>query len=83
MVSAAATLAQVLVPAGDRWNCTLATPLPVSAESDVDIVIAPRRIPLVAAVTAPVGAVLSTRTLAIVADVNVFPTLSVVITRRS
>ena len=35
------------------------------------------------AVTDPVGAVLSTRTLAMVADVKVLPTLSVVMTRRS
>ena len=35
------------------------------------------------AVTAPVGFVLSTRTLAIVAEVKVLPALSVVITRRS
>ena len=83
IVSAAPCAAQVLVPAGERWNWTDAMPDPPSAES-VDIVIAPRRMPLVAgAVTAPVGAVLSTRTLAIVADVNVLPTLSVVITRRS
>ena len=35
------------------------------------------------AVTDPVGAVLSTRTLAMVAEVKVLPTLSVVMTRRS
>ena len=76
-------LVQVLVPAGDRWYCTELTPLPPSAELAV-MLIAPRRMPLlVGAVTLPVGAVLSTRTFAIVADVNVFPTLSVVITRKS
>ena len=35
------------------------------------------------AVIDPVGAVLSTRTLAIVAEVKTVPTLSVVMTRRS
>ncbi len=83
VASAVATLDHVLVPAGERWNSALATPDPPSAESDVTT-----KVPLMTAldagaITDPVGAVLSTRTLAIVADVNVLPTLSVVTTRTS
>ena len=83
VVSAVATFVHVLVPAGERWNSALATPEPASAESEVIA-----KVPLMmaddrGAVTDPVGAVLSTRTLAIVAEVKALPTLSVVMTRRS
>ena len=70
--------------AGDTWNCADDTPEPVSALLADTATAAPETKALLAGVVmVPVGAVLSTRTLAIVGDVNVFPTLSVVITRRS
>ena len=83
VVSAAATLVHVFVPAGERWNCALATPDPPSAESDVTENVPLMMAPDAGAVTDPVGAELSTRTLAMVGDVKVLPTLSVVMTRRS
>jgi hypothetical protein len=65
-------------------NDAEATPEPVSAEFDETVTAFPRTLALAAgAVTEPVGAVLSTRTFVIRADVNVLPTLSVVTTRRS
>ena len=71
-------------PAGERWNCAFATPEPPSAEFELTVTAFPVTFALAAgAVTAPVGFVLSTRTLVISAEVKVLPTLSVVITRRS
>ena len=50
-------------PAGERWNCTVATPEPASAESLVSATVVPRRFaPAAGAVTLPVGSVLSIRT---------------------
>ena len=83
VVSAVATLDHVLVPAGERWNNALATPDPRSAESEVTTTVPLMMADDAGAVTDPVGTVLSTRTLAMVADVKVLPTLSVVMTRRS
>ena len=83
MVSAAATLVHVLAPAGERWNSALATPDPPSAEFAVTVNVPLMLADAAGAVIDPVGAVLSTRTLAMVADVKALPTLSVVITRRS
>ena len=74
----------MLAPCGDVWNCAELTPEPVSAELADTATLAPATNALAAgAVIDPVGAVLSTRTLAMVADVKVLPTLSVVMTRRS
>ena len=57
---------------------------PVSAEFELTVTAAPRTLAEAAgAVTAPVGFVLSTRTLVISAEVKLLPALSVVITRRS
>ncbi len=83
-VSAAATFVQVSAPAGERWKSALATPdPPVSAEfavtTDVPLMFAAAA----GAVIDPEGAVLSTRTLAIAADVATLPPLSVATTRRS
>ena len=83
VVSAAPRLLHVFVPAGDVWNCAFATPLPASAEFAVTVNVPFTFADDTGAVTAPVGAVLSTRTFVIVADVNVLPATSVVITRRS
>ena len=66
------------------WNCAELTPEPASAELADTATLAPAANAFAAgAVIDPVGAVLSIRTLAMVADVKVFPTLSVVTTRRS
>ena len=82
MFQLAAWFVQVPAPAGERWNCVVATPEPASAELLV-IAIVPRTFaPPAGAVTAPVGAVLSTRTV-IGADEKALPALSVVTTRRS
>ena len=83
VVSAAATLVHVLAPEGDRWNSAEATPEPVSAEFEVTENVARMFAEATGAVIEPVGAVLSTRTLAIVADVVTLPATSVVTTRRS
>ena len=88
-MSAAPIVVQVPAPAGERWNRALATPeaeppTAGSAELEVTETEAPRTFAAAAgAVTAPVGFVLSTRTLVIVVEVKVLPALSVVITRRS
>ena len=58
----AAWLVQVPAPAGDPWNWTVATPEPASAELLVSAIVPRTFAPAAGAVTAPVGAVLSTRT---------------------
>ncbi len=83
VVSAVATFVHTPAPAGERWKSALATPDSPSAELEVTL-----SVPLTIAEDAgdaikPVGAVLSTRTAAIAADVSTLPTLSVVIMRRS
>ncbi len=71
-------------PAGERWNWAFATPEPPSAELEETVTAFPRTLAEAAgAVTEPVGFVLSTRTLVTSAEVKLFPTLSVVTTRRS
>ena len=83
-MSAAPIVVQVPAPAGERWKRALATQKPPSAEFEVTETEEPRTFAAAAgAVTAPVGFVLSTRTLVIVVEVKVLPALSVVITRRS
>ena len=82
MFQLAAWFVHESAPAGERWNCTVATPEPVSAES-LESVSVPRRFePSSGAAMVPVGSVLSTRTV-IAADVNVLPALSVVVMRKS
>ena len=82
MFQVAAWFVQLPAPAGERWNCTVATPEPLSAESLARATVPRRFAPAAGAVTEPVGAVLSTRTV-IVGEVKVPPALSVVTTRRS
>ncbi len=83
MFQLAAVAAQVPAPAGLRSKVTVATPEPPSAESLVSVTGAtPSLAAFAGAVTEPVGAVLSTRTV-IAEDVKVFPALSVVVTRTS
>ena len=70
-------------PAGLRSKTTVATPDPASAELLVRATgETPISAPFAGAVTLPVGAVLSTRTVT-EPDVNELPALSVVTTRRS
>ena len=69
-------------PIGERWNWTVATPEPASAELLVSATVSRRFAPAAGAVTDPDGSVLSTRTV-IAAEVKVLPALSVVTTRRS
>ena len=82
MSKAAAWFVQVPAPAGERWNWTVATPDPVSAELLVSATVPRTLAPAAGAVTAPSGSVLSTR-IVIAADVKLLPALSVVMTRRS
>ncbi len=71
-------------PAGERWNWALATPEPPSAEFEETVTALPVTLAEAAgAVIEPEGLALSTRTLVTSALVNAWPTLSVVITRRS
>jgi hypothetical protein len=74
---------QVPVPAGERWNVALATPEPPSAELEVRLIVPFTIAAAAGAVRLPVGAVLSTLTLATVADVKLLPALSAVITLKS
>ena len=78
----AAWFVQVPAPAGERWNWTVATPEPASAELLVSAIVPRTFAPAAGAVTAPVGSVLSTR-IVIAAEVKALPALSVVVTRRS
>ena len=82
-VSAAPMFDHVPAPWGVLWNCADATPEPASAEFDVTATEPRTFAAATGAVTAPVGAVLSTRTLLTSAEVKVLPDLSVVITCRS
>ncbi len=78
----AAWFVQVERPIGERWNTTVATPEPVSAEL-LTSVIEPRTLAAATGlVTDPVGSVLSTRTV-VTAELKTLPALSVVTTRRS
>ena len=72
VVSAAATLVHVPAPAGERSKRALATPDPASAELEVTLMVPLTLAEAAGAVIDPVGAVLSTRTLAIVAEVRPF-----------
>src|SRR3972149_4773291 len=73
----------VAAAGGERSKTTVATPEPPSAESDVSVTAGPFRFtPFAGAVTEPVGAVLSTRTV-IVPETKLLPARSVVVTRRS
>ena len=58
----AAWFVQVPAPAEERWNWTVATPEPASAELLVSAIVPRTFAPAAGVVTAPVGAVLSTRT---------------------
>ena len=79
----AAWFVQVPAPAGERWNWTVATPEPESAELLVSATVVPRRFaPALGAVTVPVGSVLSMRTW-IVAGAVALPATSLVNMRRS
>ena len=78
-----ASLASTLEVADVDWNSADATPEAASAELAVTVTVARTMADESGNVTAPVGAVLSTRTLAMVAEVATFPATSVVITRRS
>ena len=78
----AAWFVQVPAPIGERWNWTVATPEPESAELLVSETVLRTFAASAGAVIEPVGLVLSTRTV-IVAEVWVLPALSVMWTRRS
>jgi hypothetical protein len=83
LVVSDAMVVHVPAPAGERWKVADATPEPESAESEETATV-PRTLALEAgAVTEPLGDELSTITFATLAEVNEFPMLSVVITRRS
>ena len=82
MFQLAAWFVHVPAPAGERWNCVVATPEPASAESLASETVPRTFAPPAGAVTAPVGSVLSTRTV-IGAEAKALPALSVVRTRRS
>ena len=56
MFKLAAWFVQVPAPAGERWNWTVATPEPVSAESLVSVTVPRTFAPAAGAVTEPVGA---------------------------
>ena len=79
-----AIVVHVPVPAGERWKTAEAMPEPESLELEDTLTAAPETLdPDEGAVSDPVGAVLSTRTLTTVGDVELLPTLSEVTTRRS
>ena len=84
MFQLAAVAVQVFAPAGLRWKTIVSTPEPpASAELLVRLTGGtPSSAPAAGAVTAPVGAVLSTRTV-IAAEVKELPALSLVTTRTS
>ena len=82
MFQLAAWFVQVPAPAGERWNCTVATPEPASAESLASVIEARTSAAAAGLVTEPVGSVLSTRTV-VTPEVKALPALSVVTTRRS
>ena len=65
-MSAAPRFVHVPVPAGEVWNCTDATPEPVSAEFDVTVTVPLTAAPLAGAVIDPVGGMASTVTEALV-----------------
>ena len=62
MSQLAAWFVQVPAPIGERWNWTVATPEPASAELLVSATVSRRLAAAAGAVTEPVGLVLSTRT---------------------
>ena len=83
MSNVAPWFVHVPAPAGERWNCTVATPEPESAESLVSATVVPRRFaPALGAVTLPVGGVLSIRTVT-PAEAVELPETSLVNVRRS
>ena len=79
----AAWFVQLPAPAGERSNCTVATPEPPSAELLISVTEVPRRFaPGAGAVTPPVGDVLSIRTVTLL-DAVELPETSLVNVRRS
>ena len=75
VVSATPMVVQVPAPVGDRWNSAEATPDAASAELEETATVVPRRLAAAAgAVIEPVGAVASTRMVAV--TVAVLLTLS-------
>ena len=83
-MSAVPRFDHVPVPWGEVWNWAEATPEPASAEFAETATLVPLTNAFAAgAVIDPVGAVLSMRTLAIVGEIEVLPTLSVATTRTS
>ena len=71
----------VLVPAGERWTFTLATPEPPSVPVASTLTVPRRGVP--GSVMPAVGAVLSTRRLVTVVEVAVPPEPFVAIARKS
>ena len=69
-------------PAGERWNWTVATPEPLSAELLLSAIVPRTSAPAAGTVTVPVGRVLSTR-IGIAAAVGVLPALPIGVTRRT
>ena len=65
-MSAAPRFVHEPAPAGEVWNCTDATPEPVSAEFDVTVTVPLTAAPLAGAVIDPVGGMASTVTEALV-----------------
>ena len=59
----------MLVPAGDVWNWTFATPAVASLAVAVAVTVARTNEPAVGAVTEPVGAAASTTNVTVVVDV--------------
>ena len=82
MFQVAAWFVQLPAPAGERWNCTVATPEPLSAESLARATVPRRFAPVAGAVTEPVGGVLSSRTVTR-ADAAELPLTSLTNARRS
>ena len=82
MFQLAAWFVQVPAPAGERWNCTVATPEPVSAESLVRAIVPRTSAAAAGPVTVAGGDCVVDADVAST-EVNALPALSVVTTRRS
>ena len=82
MFQLGAWFVQVAKPAGERWNWTVATPDPESAELLASVIELRTSAAADGLVIAPVGRVLSTRTV-LTPEAKELPALSVVTTRRS
>src|ERR671937_11801 len=73
---------QLFAPAGERWNCTDATPEPPSDGLALTVIVWRTAAPSAGAVSEPPGSVLSTRTVTAAVGAEL-PALSATTTRKS